>query len=1115
MLLQAANMEEKVLKQIAIREKKLIGNFKTSEPRKQISKRLRTHQYSDSILKKYSNITHKAAVETTGDGSCLFNATSIALCGDESLATTLKVLCGIEMVNNQSIYINHSLARGFELVSPDYWDSCRDCFKNGGFSSAWTILALSQVIERRIISVYPACNGPDDMTKEILSCSISARSFSYDDPIYIMWTRMGPTSQKCWTPNHFVPLVNNESVDNRNQDDICYTISESDSSESTAGYFKSTLSPIRGNNQQVIIDDGDQCSFSFPTTSYHNKVTSTPEKYKRTDISNIKKKEPNYAQMHMEEDEIENIFPEKMKMENDKKLPLRKRKPKRESELIASKRSFQENVFADEAILTSDLDESDVIEFTTSIKKAKLHYQTVVEAKKPENAIFSYIDDKIPKLNRPTKIPSLAQESKEIATALTSFASSSDFVDDIEIQLDKLLKEAKKSKTSLSRSSDFVDDIDIKQDELLNFIKPKKSSNNPQNDEYPPNDSMTSEPYDDETYMKHDLKQNSLPFGEFLTTNQVIVLLLKSGKSILDTIPKGKKENVYYVVDNSNNYERGKQKICKRFYDDCGAWTCNTTSSTVYLETDKEVYKEIHLIDGLYCKRKTREKCYLPLDPQPDAKKIVVVSKYYSKLKVDTQYRRKITWIKSFSSEFEKRAFVEYTGKFPHHSPHGNSKHNRNVYIRTSEKTMESVKDKVLFATGRKLYDALQTDNNNLLDKPRDLRLIYNAKSNQAKKKLNDLHTKQRLTYGKTYGDEILQVINMAQTHEFVQRVNHGKNCPTSIILYVAQQILDIKRFCCSGSTVLGIDKTFNLGKVYATVMVFKNLSVVKSSTGEHPLFLGPILLHCNSNYETFSFFFIHLRAVLGDHKKLIFGTDDEQALHKAALSTFPSSKHALCTSHLKTNLTQYLINKVGLEKKARKLLSEKIFSVLDATDEVSFDLLCRKIVKECDIEFSGLASYLNSRFFPLLKDKVWKVSSLVGTEWTNNNSESMNHVLKCKTEWKLKKLPDLITIIFELVTSMYVDVNKAVASIGPYELSPAYKQFVSSFDEFKAKTVSEQAKHIENFMTFKPVTSRLTNYQSISTNSNLITRRPAKSAGKKIGQRRRSAANRAPSNAG
>ena len=46
-------------------------------------------------------------------------------------------------------------------------------------------------------------------------------------------------------------------------------------------------------------------------------------------------------------------------------------------------------MFADEAILTSDLDESDVIEFTTSIKKKqKLHYQTVVEAKKPEKRNF-------------------------------------------------------------------------------------------------------------------------------------------------------------------------------------------------------------------------------------------------------------------------------------------------------------------------------------------------------------------------------------------------------------------------------------------------------------------------------------------------------------------------------------------------------------------------------------------------------------------------------------------------------------------------------------------------------------------------------------------------------
>ena len=95
----------------------------------------------------------------------------------------------------------------------------------------------------------------------------------------------------------------------------------------------------------------------------------------------------------------------------------------------------------------------------------------------------------------------------------------------------------------------------------------------------------------------------------------------------------------------------------------------------------------------------------------------------------------------------------------------------------------------------------------------------------------------------------------MAQTHDFVQRVNPGKDCPTSILLHLPQQIVDIKRFCCSGSTVLGIDKTFNLGKVYATVTAFKDLRVNKRGTLEHPFFIGPSLQHCKSDYETFSFF--------------------------------------------------------------------------------------------------------------------------------------------------------------------------------------------------------------------------------------------------------------------
>ena len=61
---------------------------------------------------------------------------------------------------------------------------------------------------------------------------------------------------------------------------------------------------------------------------------------------------------------------------------------------------------------------------------------------------------------------------------------------------------------------------------------------------------------------------------------------------------------------------------------------------------------------------------------------------------------------------------------------------------------------------------------------------------------------------------------------------------------------------------------------------------------------------------------------------------------------------------------------------------------------------------------------------------------------WSNNNSESVNHMLKTKTEWKLKKLPTLVDLIYQLVSSLYTDVEKAFLSLGSYSLSDNYKHF-------------------------------------------------------------------------
>ena len=64
-------------------------------------------------------------------------------------------------------------------------------------------------------------------------------------------------------------------------------------------------------------------------------------------------------------------------------------------------------------------------------------------------------------------------------------------------------------------------------------------------------------------------------------------------------------------------------------------------------------------------------------------------------------------------------------------------------------------------------------------------------------------------------------------------------------------------------TTILKFDKTFNCCEIHVTVSGFKELAVVHRDTGDHPLFFGPIMLHGNSDYDTYRLFMQHIAAQL------------------------------------------------------------------------------------------------------------------------------------------------------------------------------------------------------------------------------------------------------------
>jgi hypothetical protein len=68
--------------------------------------------------------------------------------------------------------------------------------------------------------------------------------------------------------------------------------------------------------------------------------------------------------------------------------------------------------------------------------------------------------------------------------------------------------------------------------------------------------------------------------------------------------------------------------------------------------------------------------------------------------------------------------------------------------------------------------------------------------------------------------------------------------------------------------------------------------------------------------------------------------------------------------------------------------------------------------------------------------------TGLVAEAWTNNNCESMNHILQIAVEWRPQSLVDLVTKLYGVVQSMYKDLRKALFGRGIYQLAVEYLKY-------------------------------------------------------------------------
>lgn len=97
-------------------------------------------------------------------------------------------------------------------MSGSYEDAIKDCAKINKDVCIWSMFALSSVIQRKIVSLYPnvfpTISDAPNYGYEVGNTTLVPLSDELPEaePLIILWTRVNSDGSEPWKPTHFVPL---------------------------------------------------------------------------------------------------------------------------------------------------------------------------------------------------------------------------------------------------------------------------------------------------------------------------------------------------------------------------------------------------------------------------------------------------------------------------------------------------------------------------------------------------------------------------------------------------------------------------------------------------------------------------------------------------------------------------------------------------------------------------------------------------------------------------------------------------------------------------------------------------------------------------------------------
>ncbi|MPC68585.1 hypothetical protein E2C01_062787 [Portunus trituberculatus] len=510
--------------------------------------------------------------------------------------------------------------------------------------------------------------------------------------------------------------------------------------------------------------------------------------------------------------------------------------------------------------------------------------------------------------------------------------------------------------------------------------------------------------------------------GKFLQLDQIIDIL-KSTDKVLESVPRGEKNNVFFILEDSKNALRKRMNMRTDYHDDCGVWDSQKgKTANTYITFCDGSFKTVSLKDGLLCSesRKKGVSHWIPLDPQPDWNTVVKVHRYYTTLKGNDSYKRRITSVSG--GEFSDRVVVEYAGiRTGPITVHGNSKSARE-YMRTNPRLLERMNEEIKNKSPKQVYEEMLQDSE--LGVPRSLKQVADVKYRASRRE----HQKEVVKVA----DENLDFLTMLEENPSVQAVIHRKDLPSCVILHSGDQLGEMKRNL-ENESVIGVDCTYKVGDCYITMTVYRNSRDLHEETLEPLLYLGPVLLHWDVELKTYVSFFSYLMSVLGDMEptfEVKLGDEIELAVLDALENCFPSSVLIMNCQCLEENVNRKLSLILGDRPEECSMILMKMFSaegiassptMLDFEDRVSN-------LRSYFEKFPDFKSYFDE-LQPLLYSYVCEPQQRGVSQklWTKSNDEILSGLLKSTVRQKHHKLPDLVEKICSVSRLQMLDVESVM----------------------------------------------------------------------------------------